>query len=128
MAKMGLDSHDNGLRIVSKWLADDGYEVIYAGVYNSAERILRMTIEESANALGLSFLGGEHLHYSARMLELLRGNGCGDVRIFAGGIIPPDDVVALRAMGIDAVFTPGTPRVEILATIAKAMEMGRGSR
>lgn len=125
MAKMGVDSHDNGLRIVSKWLADDGYEVIYAGVYNSAERILRMTIEESANALGLSFLGGEHLHYSARILGLLRENGLGDVVVFAGGIIPPDDVVALKEMGVRAVFTPGTPRVEILAAIAAAMEAGR---
>ena len=73
MAKMGLDTHDNGLRIVSKWLADGGYEVIYAGVYNSAERILQMTIEENADALGFSFLGGEHLHYAGKLLGLLRG-------------------------------------------------------
>ena len=90
MAKMGLDSHDNGLRIVSKWLADDGYEVIYAGVYNSAERILRMIIEENVDALGLSFLGGEHLYYAKKLIGLLRENDLSNVTVFVGGIIPPD--------------------------------------
>ncbi len=120
-AKMGLDSHDNGIRIVSKWLADAGYEVIYAGVYNSAERILRMTLEESADALGLSFLGGDHLHYSEKLLNLLRENGLGHVKVFAGGIIPPADVGRLKAMGIDAVFTPGTRREEILDAVGKCV-------
>jgi methylmalonyl-CoA mutase, C-terminal domain len=119
MAKMGLDTHDNGLRIVSKWLADNGYEVIYAGVYNSAERILQMTIEENADALGLSFLGGEHLHYAGKLLSMLREQGLENVKVFAGGIIPPTDVVALKAMGVDAVFTPGTRRNDILGTIGK---------
>ena len=121
MAKMGLDAHDNGLRIVSKWLADAGYEVIYAGVYNSAERILQMTLEENADALGLSFLGGEHLHYSKRVRELLKANGLENVKIFAGGIIPPADVVALKGMGVDAVFTPGTPRAQILDAIGRCL-------
>jgi methylmalonyl-CoA mutase C-terminal domain/subunit len=122
MAKMGLDTHDNGLRIVSKWLADSGYEVIYAGVYNSAERILQMTIEENADALGLSFLGGEHLHYAGKLLGMLRENGLENVKIFAGGIIPPADIVTLKQMGVDAVFTPGTRRGDILDTIGKCFE------
>ena len=121
MAKMGLDAHDNGLRIVSKWLADAGYEVIYAGVYNSAERILQMTLEENADALGLSFLGGEHLHYSRKVRDLLAENGVENVKIFAGGIIPPADVIVLKGMGVDAVFTPGTPRAEILKAIAECL-------
>ena len=122
MAKMGLDTHDNGLRIVSKWLADNGYEVIYAGVYNSAERILQMTIEENADALGLSFLGGEHLHYARKVQSMLNENGLGNVKIFAGGIIPPADVMTLKQIGIDAVFTPGTRRGDILGTIAICFE------
>jgi methylmalonyl-CoA mutase C-terminal domain/subunit len=121
MAKMGLDSHDNGLRIVSKWLVDDGYEVIYAGVYNSAERILRMTIEENADALGLSFLGGEHLHYTEKLIRLLRENSLSNVKVFAGGIIPPEDVVTMKKIGVDAVFTPGTQRPEILEVIGKCL-------
>jgi methylmalonyl-CoA mutase, C-terminal domain len=122
MAKMGLDTHDNGLRIVSKWLADNGYEVIYAGVYNSAERILQMTIEENADALGLSFLGGEHLHYAGKLLSMLREQSLENVKIFAGGIIPPADVITLKEMGVDAIFTPGTRRDDILGTIGKCFE------
>jgi methylmalonyl-CoA mutase C-terminal domain/subunit len=125
MAKMGLDSHDNGLRIVAKWLADSGYEVIYAGVYNSAKRILRMTIEEDADALGLSFLGGEHLHYAQELLGLLRENDLGNVRVFAGGIIPAEDVAMMKKIGVDAVFTPGTQRHEILGAIGKSMGIAK---
>lgn len=121
MAKMGLDAHDNGLRIVSKWLVDAGYEVIYAGVYNSAERILRMVIEENADAVGVSFLGGEHLHYSRKILSLLKEHGLDEVRLIAGGIIPPADVIAMKDLGVHAVFTPGTPRVEILDAIAACL-------
>jgi len=117
MAKMGLDAHDNGLRIVSKWLADAGYEVIYAGVYNSAERILRMVIEENADAVGISFLGGEHLHYSRKLLDLFRENDLKGVKLIAGGIIPPADVIAMKDLGVDAVFTPGTPRSDILNAV-----------
>ena len=126
MAKMGLDSHDNGLRIVSKWLADAGYEIIYAGVYNSAEGILKMTIEENADAVGISFMAGEHLHYSTRLLQLFREKGLESVKLFAGGIIPPADVIALKNLGIDAVFTPGTRREEILSTLAVCVGEPRG--
>jgi methylmalonyl-CoA mutase C-terminal domain/subunit len=127
MAKMGLDSHDNGLRIVSKWLVDDGYEVIYAGVYNSAERILGMTIEENADAIGLSFLGGEHLYYAEKLIRLLRENSLANVKVFAGGIIPPEDIMTMKKNGVDAVFTPGTKRDEILSTMDKCMEILEGS-
>jgi methylmalonyl-CoA mutase C-terminal domain/subunit len=121
MAKMGLDSHDNGLRIVSKWLADDGYEVIYAGVYNSAERILHITIEENADAIGLSFLGGEHLYYAEKLIRLLGANGLSNVKVFTGGIIPPDDILIMKKIGVEAVFTPGTQRPEILESIRQCM-------
>jgi methylmalonyl-CoA mutase C-terminal domain/subunit len=121
MAKMGLDAHDNGLRIVSKWLADAGYEVIYAGVYNSAERILRMVIGENADAVGVSFLGGEHLHYSRKLLDLFRENDLKDVKLIAGGIIPPADVIAMKHLGVEAVFTPGTPQTEILSAVAACL-------
>lgn len=118
MAKMGLDAHDNGLRIVSKWLVDAGYEVIYAGVYNSAEKILRMVIEENADAVGVSFMGGEHLHYSRELLGLFKKNGLANVKLVTGGIIPPADVSTMKSLGVDAVFTPGTPRGEILQAVA----------
>ena len=117
MAKLGLDSHDNGLRIVAKWLMDIGYEVIYAGVYNSAESIVRMTIEEDADAMGISFLGGEHLHYTDKLIRLLKEQNADGVRVFIGGVIPPPDVIALKDLGVDAVFTPGTRRETIIQTI-----------
>lgn len=126
MAKLGLDSHDNGIRIVSKWLADDGYEVIYAGVYNSAERVIRQAIEEDADAIGLSFLGGEHLPYAEKILGLLRENEMHHIKVFVGGIIPPADVLALKKMGITEIFTPGTHRKMILDAIASAVGRSKG--
>ena len=127
MAKMGLDSHDNGLRIVSKWLADSGYEIVYAGVYNSAERILRMTLDENADAVGVSFLGGEHLHYAGKLLEMLKSHGLESVKLFAGGIIPPADVITLKGMGVTAIFTPGARRQEILDAIDTSLGVSGGS-
>jgi isobutyryl-CoA mutase small subunit len=126
MAKLGLDSHDNGIRIVSNWLANDGYEVIYAGVYNSAERVIRQAMEEDADAIGLSFLGGEHLHYAEKVLGLLGKNEMGHIKVFAGGIIPPADVLTLKKMGVTRVFTPGTRRKTILDAVAESFGIARG--
>lgn len=125
MAKLGLDSHDNGLRIVAKWLMDIGYEVIYAGVYNSAESIVRMTIEEDADAVGISFLGGEHLHYTNKMIRLLKEQNAAGVKVFIGGVIPPPDVIALMNLGVHAVFTPGTGRETIIQTINQIFQGGK---
>ena len=117
VGKMGLDSHDNGIRIVARWLMDIGYEVIYAGLYNTAERMVQMAIEEDADAIGVSFLGGEHLFYADRLIRLLREHDMGHVRTLLGGVIAPQDVDSLRKMGVDAVFTSGTMRDEILERI-----------
>jgi len=83
--------------------------------------VLRMTIEENADALGLSFLGGEHLHYAGAMIEMLRQHGLGHVKVFAGGIIPPADAARLKEMGVEAVFTPGARRDEILGAIGTCL-------
>ena len=117
VGKMGLDSHDNGIRIIARWLMDIGYEVIYAGLYNTAERMVQMAIEEDADAIGVSFLGGEHLFYADRLIRLLKERDMGHVRTLLGGVISPLDVDSLRKMGVDAVFTPGTMRDEILERI-----------
>ncbi len=114
MGKIGLDGHDNGLRIVSKWLADAGFEVIYLGLYNTPEGMVRATLQEHADLIGCSFLGGEHLFYCQKLLHLLRQNGLQDRRVIVGGVIPPDDVKVLREMGISAIFTPGTMRETII--------------
>jgi methylmalonyl-CoA mutase C-terminal domain/subunit len=117
MGKIGLDSHDNGLRIVSKWLMDGGYEVIYAGLYNNTQRIVQMAIEENADAIGVSFLGGEHVFYANQLMKELQQRDLGHVKVILGGVIPPDDVKGLEAIGVSAVFTPGTPKQNILDVI-----------
>jgi methylmalonyl-CoA mutase C-terminal domain/subunit len=116
IGKIGLDSHDNGIRIVSKWYMDHGYEVIYAGLYNTSERILQIAIEESADALGVSFLGAEHLHYGRELSGLIKVKELNDLKLIIGGVIPPEDVKELADMGFHAVFTPGTRRKTILDT------------
>ena len=126
VGKMGLDSHDNGIRIIAKWLMDTGYEVIYAGLYNTTERIVQMAIEEDADAIGVSFLGGEHLFYADELIRLLKEQDMAHVRTLLGGVISPEDVESLRKIGVDAVFTPGTRRDEILEQIDHLL-MGRSS-
>ncbi len=122
IGKIGLDGHDNGIRIVSKWLADAGFEVIYLGLYNTPEGIVRAVIQENADLIGCSFLGGEHLFYCRKLLQLLRENGLGDKKLIVGGVIPPDDVKALKAMGVSAIFTPGTMRETIIQKVNELAE------
>jgi methylmalonyl-CoA mutase C-terminal domain/subunit len=122
LAKVGLDSHDNGLRIIARWLMESGYEVIYGGVYNSPEGVVKMALQEHVRAIGVSFLGGGHLFYAGRLLQLMKGNGLADVALFAGGVIPPGDARKMKEMGVDAVFTPGTERRVILETIDRVLQ------
>lgn len=117
IGKIGLDGHDNGIRIVSKWLADAGFEVIYLGLYNTPEGVIRAVIQENADLIGCSFLGGEHLFYCKKLLHLLRENGLGDKKLIVGGVIPPDDVKTLKAMGVSAIFTSGTMRETIIQKV-----------
>lgn len=114
MGKIGLDSHDNGVRIVSKWYLDRGYEVVYLGLYNTPERFAQVALEEAADAVGVSFLGAEHLHYGKKLVEQVKANGLHDLKLIIGGVIPPEDVKALYDLGFHAVFTPGTRREALL--------------
>lgn len=118
LAKVGLDGHDNGLQIVSMWLVEAGYEVVYAGLYNTPERVVKTVLEEDAGAIGLSFLGGGHLHYARTFVDLLREKDLADVKLIIGGVIPPSDVEALGTIGVDAVFTPGTRKDAILQRLS----------
>jgi len=117
IGKIGLDGHDNGIRIVSKWLADAGFEVIYLGLYNTPEGIVKAVMQENADLIGCSFLGGEHLFYCKKLLHLLRENGLEDKKFIVGGVIPPDDVKAMKAIGVSAIFTPGTMRDTIIQKV-----------
>jgi methylmalonyl-CoA mutase C-terminal domain/subunit len=118
VGKLGLDAHDNGLRLVARWLRDAGYEVVYLGLYNSPQGMVRAALEENVQLIGVSFLGGEHMVYTTRLMDLVRQEGMEDVKVIVGGVIPPDDVKRLKTMGVSAAFTPGTSRVDILEAIS----------
>jgi len=117
LGKMGLDAHDNGIIIVAKWLSDAGFEVIYAGIYNTAESILQSALQEGVNAIGCSFLGGEHLFYVRKLTDLLKTQQIDNIKLILGGVIPAEDLDELKRLGVGCVFTPGTMRDTIIDTL-----------
>ena len=114
VAKPGLDGHDRGAKIVARALRDAGVEVIYTGLHQIPEQIVATAIQEDADAIGLSVLSGAHNYLFQRVLELLRDNGANDVVVFGGGIIPPADIAALKAIGVKELFGPGTSTRDII--------------
>jgi methylmalonyl-CoA mutase cobalamin-binding domain/chain len=114
VAKPGLDGHDRGAKIVARALRDAGFEVIYTGLHQTPEQVVATAIQEDADAIGLSVLSGAHNYLFARVLELLKEKGAEDIAVFGGGIIPPDDVAALKAIGVKELFTPGTSTQDII--------------
>jgi methylmalonyl-CoA mutase C-terminal domain/subunit len=117
IAKPGLDGHDRGAKVVARALRDAGYEIIYTGLHQTPEMIAEAAVQEDADAIGLSILSGAHNVLLPRLTELLRQQGAGDVVVFAGGIIPDEDIAGLKAAGIAAVFTPGTSLEAIVAWV-----------
>ena len=114
VAKPGLDGHDRGAKIVARALRDAGFEVIYTGLHQTPEQIVATAVQEDADAVGLSVLSGAHNYLFARVLELLREKGADDIAVFGGGIIPAEDISALKAMGVKELFTPGTSTQDIV--------------
>jgi methylmalonyl-CoA mutase, C-terminal domain len=114
VAKVGLDGHDRGAKVVARALRDAGMEVIYTGLHQTPEQVVAAVVEEDAQAVGLSVHSGAHLTLFPRVTELLEQAGADDVLVFGGGIIPPEDVETLRTQGVAAVFTPGAPMAAIV--------------
>ena len=114
VAKPGLDGHDRGAKIVARALRDAGFEVIYTGLHQTPEQVVATALQEDADAIGLSVLSGAHNYLFKRIIELLREQGAGDVVVFGGGIIPPEDIAALKAIGVKELFTPGTSTQDIV--------------
>jgi methylmalonyl-CoA mutase C-terminal domain/subunit len=114
VAKPGLDGHDRGAKIIARSLRDAGMEVIYTGLHQTPEQIVATAVQEDVDAVGLSVLSGAHNYLFARVLELLREKGAGDIAVFGGGIIPPEDIAALKAIGVKELFTPGTTTQDIV--------------
>ena len=114
VAKPGLDGHDRGAKIVARALRDAGFEVIYTGPHQTPEQVVATAIQEDVDAVGLSVLSGAHNYLFTQVLELLKEKGADDIVVFGGGIIPPDDIRDLKAMGVKEIFTPGTSTQEIV--------------
>ncbi|MEM3731688.1 MAG: cobalamin B12-binding domain-containing protein [Candidatus Bathyarchaeia archaeon] len=114
IAKPGLDSHDRGAKVVARALRDAGMEVIYTGLRQTPEQIVETALQEDVDVIGLSILSGAHKTLFPKIMELLRQKGLTDVMVFAGGIIPEEDVPELKKLGIKEVFGPGTPTEEII--------------
>ena len=114
VAKPGLDGHDRGVKVIARSLRDAGFEVIYTGLHQTPEQIAETTIQEDADAVGLSCHSGAHMTLFPRVVTLLRDKGAADVLVFGGGIIPKDDIPKLEAAGIEKIFTPGASTGEIV--------------
>jgi methylmalonyl-CoA mutase C-terminal domain/subunit len=113
IAKVGLDGHDRGARVIAAALRDAGMEVIYTGLRQTPEAVVRTAIEEDVDVIGISSLSGAHMTIFPRVLELMRAHGLDDVLLTGGGTIPPEDAARLEAMGVGRLFPPGTPMREI---------------
>jgi methylmalonyl-CoA mutase, C-terminal domain len=119
LAKVGLDGHDRGIKVVARALRDAGMEVIYAGLWQTPEAVVRVVADEDADWVGLSLLSGAHMTLVPRVIELLRNAGLEHVGLLVGGIIPEDDIPRLQALGVARVFGPGTPLPEIVSFLGK---------
>jgi methylmalonyl-CoA mutase C-terminal domain/subunit len=108
VAKAGLDGHDRGVKIVARALRDAGVEVVYLGLHNTPAEIVNAAIQEDVDAVGLSILSGAHRELFPDILARLRAAGGGDILVFAGGVIPDEDVPFCEQIGVRAVFGPGT--------------------
>lgn len=113
IAKVGLDGHDVGARIVARGLRDAGMEVIYTGLRRTPEQVVRAAIEEDVDVIGVSILSGSHLAHLSKIRRLLDEQGAADIRLVAGGVIPQEDMPALEQIGVTRVFVSGTHVSEI---------------
>ena len=109
IAKPGLDSHDRGAKIVARALRDAGMEVIYTGLRQTPEQIVETALQEDVDVIGLSILSGAHTTLFPRIMSLIKKKGLKDVMVFAGGIIPGEDVPEMKKLGVKEIFGPGTP-------------------
>jgi methylmalonyl-CoA mutase C-terminal domain/subunit len=119
VGKPGLDGHDRGAKVVARALRDAGMEVIYTGLHQTPEMIVRSAIQEDVQALGLSILSGAHMTLFPEVMRLLKEQDAADILVFGGGIIPKDDVQQLKAMGVHEIFLPGSKTTEIVSWLLK---------
>jgi methylmalonyl-CoA mutase C-terminal domain/subunit len=124
IAKPGLDGHDRGAKVIARALRDAGFEVIYTGIRQTPEMIAQTALQEDVDAIGVSILSGAHLTLFPRIFDELRARGVDDVVVWAGGIIPDQDVEPLKALGVREVFGPGSPTTATIEML-KGLEAER---
>jgi methylmalonyl-CoA mutase C-terminal domain/subunit len=125
VAKPGLDGHDRGAKVVARALRDAGMEVIYTGLRQTAAQIVAAVVQEDAQVLGMSILSGAHNQIFPEVMRLMKEQGVNDVLVFAGGIIPDEDIPALKEIGIQAVFQPGTNTDDVVAFIHEHLAVAK---
>jgi len=122
VAKPGLDGHDRGAKVIARALRDGGMEVIYTGLRQTPEQIVNAVVQEDVDALLMSILSGAHDYLFPRVMELLRERGVKDLLVLGGGVIPEEDVPALKALGIAQIFGPGTPTDAIVKYVQEKVK------
>ncbi len=126
IGKVGLDGHDVGARVVARALADEGMEIIYTGLRQIHEMIVKTAIEEGVDLIGISILSGSHMTLLPEIIQLLKQNHAGEIDLIAGGIIPAEDRPKLKKRGIKEVFFPETPMTQIVTYVKSLLEKRGG--
>jgi methylmalonyl-CoA mutase C-terminal domain/subunit len=121
VAKPGLDGHDRGAKVIARALRDAGMEVIYTGLRQTPEMVAEAALQEDVDVVGLSILSGAHMALVPKIVELMRASGLADVPVFVGGIVPDEDVPALKQMGVAGVFGPGTSTEAIVVAVRESV-------
>jgi methylmalonyl-CoA mutase C-terminal domain/subunit len=122
VAKPGLDGHDRGAKVIAQALRDAGMEVVYTGLHQTPEMIVKTAIQENVDIIGISILSGAHMTIVPKIIEKLKENGISNKVLFVGGIIPEEDAIELKKAGVSEVFGPGTPTGQVVEFIKKAVE------
>jgi len=127
LAKIGLDGHDRGIKVVARALRDAGMDVVYTGLHRTPEEVVDAAIQEEVDILGISLLSGAHMHIFPKVLELLKDKEAEDMIVAGGGVIPDDDVKELYQMGVHKILLQDTPPQEIIDSF-RQMVADRGAR
>lgn len=127
LAKVGLDGHDRGVKVVARALRDAGMDVVYTGLHRTPEEVVTAAIQEDVDVLGVSLLSGVQMSVFPKIFDMLRKNGADDMIVVAGGVMPDEDVVELKKMGVREVMLQDTPPQQIIDTL-KRLVAERGAR